>query len=325
MPSPQLTVDVHLRPDERRALLLDDARQGLSSTPKTLSPVWFYDERGSRLFEEITRLREYYLTRAERRLLDRRGREIADLAGADTLVELGSGTSEKTRLLLAAMADEGSLRRYVPLDVDESTLRASAAGLLGEHPGVDVHGVVGDFRLHARDLPADGRRLVAFLGSTIGNLDRRERAAFLDGLHAALAVEDHLLLGVDLAKEPERLVAAYDDAQGVTAAFNRNALRNLGRETGTTLDETLFDHEAAWIPEDGWIEMRLRSRVDHVVTLPALGMTVAFRRGEHIRTEISTKFTVEGIRQELEGAGFAVGQEWVDEEGYLLVLACPSH
>jgi L-histidine Nalpha-methyltransferase len=319
--SAQLTVDVHLSPAERRALLLADVRHGLTTLPKALSPVWFYDERGSRLFDEITRLPEYHLTRAERRLLDRHARDIARLVGADTLVELGSGTSDKTRLLLAAMADEGVLRRYVPLDVDEVTLREAAQRLLEEHAGLDVHAVVGDFHAHLGALPSGGRRLVAFLGSTIGNLTPRQRSHFLAELRESLDADDRLLLGVDLVKSPERLVAAYDDAQGITAEFNRNALRHLARVTGASIDVTLFDHVAHWDDENQWIEMRLRCRADHVVVLPAVGVAAGFERGEHVRTEISAKFTAAGIADELAAAGFAVEHQWADHEGYLLLLA----
>jgi L-histidine N-alpha-methyltransferase len=320
---PQLTVEVHLQPADRRAMLLADARQGLTASPKSLSPVWFYDERGSNLFDQITRLPEYYLTRAERRLLAAHAAETAATASADTLIELGSGISDKTRVLLDAMGAEGSLRRYVPLDVDETTLRGTAERLVEERGDLDVNAVVGDFATHLdRSLPGE-RRLVAFLGSTIGNLTPRERHRFLSDLDCSLRGSDRLLLGVDLVKDPARLVAAYDDARGVTAAFNRNALRVLGRETGAALDEALFDHVAVWDDENSWIEMRLCAKVDHVCMLPALDMAVAFERGEHVRTEISAKFTPDGIGRELNDAGFVVERQWADDAGYLLILARP--
>ncbi|HEY4397100.1 MAG TPA: L-histidine N(alpha)-methyltransferase, partial [Acidimicrobiia bacterium] len=201
-----------------------DARAGLTASPKVLPPKWFYDAEGSRLFDEITRLSEYYPTRIEREILTARAGDIAAATSADTLVELGSGTSEKTRLLLDALSAHGSLRRFVPFDVSEPTLRDAAHAIELEYPGVDVHAVVGDFEHHLDRLPRDGTRLVAFLGSTIGNLDPDGRARFYRSLASGLVPGDALLLGTDLVKDTRRLVAAYDDAAGVTAAFNRNVL-----------------------------------------------------------------------------------------------------
>src|SRR4029079_16304473 len=220
-------VDVHLEPDSMVRALEADVRAGLSAAPKTLPPKWFYDDRGSELFDEITRLPEYYPTRAERSILRDRADAIAKATGADTLVELGSGTSDKTRILLDAFADAGTLRRFVPFDVSEETLRSAASAIAREYDDIDVHAVVGDFEHHLDEIPTGGRRVVAFLGSTIGNFAPEERAKVLAAVASALAAGDSLLVGTDLVKDVDRLVAAYDDAAGVTAEFNRNVLRVL--------------------------------------------------------------------------------------------------
>jgi dimethylhistidine N-methyltransferase len=316
-----LTVDVHLVPEERRRALERDVREGLTATPKSLPPVWFYDERGSVLFDEITRLPEYYLTRAERSILTRHARDIVAAAGADTLVELGSGTSEKTRLLLDAMADDGRLRRFVPFDVSEEVLRSAAHDIAARY-GVEVVAVVGDFHRHLDEIPRDGRRLVAFLGSTIGNLDRRARRRFFADLDAAMDHDDRLLLGTDLVKPRERLRAAYDDASGVTAAFNRNVLSVLDRELGADFDPDAFDHVAVWNERESWIEMRLRSRRDQVVTIGDLDLEVRFARGEDLLTEISAKFTPDGVRGELWDAGFVTEATWTDAAGDFQLSLC---
>lgn len=323
MATSQLTVEVLLTPADRRRLLLDDARRGLTARPKALSPLWFYDEAGSALFDQITRLPEYYLTRAERRLLAANADAIAGAARADTLVELGSGTSDKTHLLLDAMSCTGLLERYAPLDVSEQTLVTAADDLATRHPTLDIHGVVGDFHRHLGSLPAGRRRLVAFLGSTIGNLGPAQRRRFLFDLDCALGCHDHLLVGVDLVKDPAGLVAAYDDATGVTAAFNRNALRVLNAELGAQFSPELFDHVAVWDEHDQWVEMRLRASTDHTVRVEALDLDVRFERGEELRTEISAKFTPDGIARELADAGFVVEETWEDPGQFMLVLARP--
>src|SRR3954468_12603445 len=268
-----VTLDVHLEPDDTARALAADVRAGLGATPKTLPPKWFYDDRGSELFDEITRLPEYYPTRTERSILVEHARDVAELTKADTLVELGSGTSEKTRLLLDAFRDAGTLERFVPFDVSDQTRAAAAAAVAREYDGVHVHAVVGDFEHHLGELPGGGTRLVAFLGSTIGNLAPGPRAQFLADLAASLAPGDALLLGTDLVKDVGRLVAAYDDAAGVTAAFNLNVLRVIDRELGADFDLDAFEHVAAWDPDQEWIEMRLRSRVDQLATIPALDLS----------------------------------------------------
>jgi L-histidine N-alpha-methyltransferase len=307
-----ITVDVHLGPDDTARALEADVRAGLAAAPKTLPPKWFYDDRGSELFDEITRLPEYYPTRTERSILVARARDVAELTKADTLVELGSGTSEKTRLLLDALRDAGTLERFVPFDVSEQTLRNAAAAVAREYLGVRVHAVVGDFEHHLGDLPGGGTRLVAFLGSTIGNLAPGPRAQFLADLAATLAPGDALLLGTDLVKDVDRLVAAYDDAAGVTAAFNRNVLSVLDRELDADFDPDAFEHVARWDARAEWIEMRLRARRGQTVHLRDLGLTVEFAAGEELRTEISAKFRREGVERELAAAGFQLAEWWTD-------------
>jgi len=302
-----------------------DARAGLTASPKVLPPKWFYDEEGCRLFDEITRLPEYYPTRTERAILARYAGDIATRTSADTLVELGSGTSEKTRLLLDALSAHGSLRRFVPFDVSEPTLRYAARSIEGEYPGVDVHAVVGDFERHLDRIPAGGTRLVAFLGSTIGNLDPDGRARFYRSLAAGLAPDDTLLLGTDLVKDPKRLVAAYDDAAGVTAAFNRNVLSVLNRELDADFAPERFEHVARWDPEQEWIEMRLRSQGAQPVRVHELDLQVEFADGEEMRTEISAKFRRERVEAELAAAGLALASWWTDPGGdFALSLSTPS-
>ena len=321
--NPMLTVDVHLAPNARRTCLERDVRAGLTAPNKVLPPVWFYDERGSLLFDEITRLPEYYLTRAERAILETHAKQIVAAAPADTLVELGSGTSEKTRLLLDAMAAGGSLHRFVPFDVSEEILRAAAADINGAY-GIDVCAVVGDFHEHLEEIPAGGRRIVAFLGSTIGNFTPDERRRFLFDLDSVLGFGDWLLLGTDLVKDRDRLRAAYNDSAGVTAEFNRNVLCVLNAELGADFDPTLFDHKAIWNEEHRWIEMRLRSSVDQTVRIDELDMTVQFARGEELLTEISSKFTPAQIEEELWQSGFVVEETWTDRsEDFQLTLARP--
>jgi L-histidine N-alpha-methyltransferase len=317
------TIVVHLAPEDWSRDLADAARRSLADEPPWIEPVWFYDQRGSELFDEITRLPEYYPTRAERALLERHAAEIAAL-GLGAVVELGSGTSDKTRVLLDAMAATGGLGRYVGFDVSEETLRSAVVDLCARYPGVTVEGVVGDFHRHLGEIPGDGGRLVAFLGSTIGNLRPHERRRFLFDLDCALDRTDRLLLGIDLVKDPSRLVAAYDDAAGVTAAFNRNALTVLNRELGTDFDPALFEHVALWDAENSWIEMRLRATEPTEVKVPGLTSSVTFATGDDIRTEISAKFTVDAMVDELWSSGFVVERSWIAPgDEFALLLAQP--
>ncbi|MGW6912433.1 L-histidine N(alpha)-methyltransferase [Kitasatospora sp. NPDC054939] len=295
--------------------LRHDVQHGLTSDPKALPPKWFYDARGSELFEEITRLPEYYPTRAEREILTARAGEIAAATRARTLVELGSGSSEKTRLLLDALRDLGTLAAYVPVDVSESALAGAGKAVAAEYPGLAVHALLADFTAGLELPDADGPRVVAFLGGTLGNLLPAERAAFLRGLRGALAPGDSLLLGTDLVKDPAVLVAAYDDAAGVTAEFNKNVLDVLNRELAADFDPAMFQHVAVWDAEQEWIEMRLRSLRAQTVKIPALDLPVHFDAGEEMRTEVSAKFRRERVAQELAAAGLRLDHWWTDEAG----------
>nr|WP_203988570.1 L-histidine N(alpha)-methyltransferase [Sphaerisporangium rufum] len=315
------TVD-HLGARYLRRALARDARAGLTAEPKRLPPKWFYDAAGSELYTRITRLPEYYPARREAAILRGAATEIARLSGAETLVELGSGTSEKTGVLLAALEAAGTLRAYSPVDVDAVTLSAAAGRIAAAHPSIAVWAVCADFERHLARLPRLGRRLVAFLGGTVGNLDEAPRAAFLAALRGTLAPGDGLLLGADLVKDPARLVAAYDDAAGVTAAFNRNVLRVLNQELGADFEPEAFDHVARYDTRRHRIEMRLRAARAMRVRLPALALRVAFRAGEEMRTEISAKFDRRGLTGELCRAGFAVTRWYTDPAGdFAVVLA----
>jgi L-histidine Nalpha-methyltransferase len=309
-----LTLERRLPDDFLATSLRADARSGLTAVPKVLPPKWFYDAQGSELFEKITQLPEYYPTRAERAILAERAAEIATLSRAATLVELGSGSSEKTRLLLSALRDTGTLRRYVGVDVSESAVLAAGTALIRDYRGLSVDAVVTDFEAHL-GLPGtdvSGRRLVAFLGSTIGNLLPAQRREFLSRVRSALGEGDAFLLGTDLVKDVPTLLAAYDDASGVTAAFNKNVLSVLNSELGADFDQDAFEHVAAWDSDAEWIEMRLRSTVDQTVRVPAIGLSVDFAEGELMRTEVSAKFRREGVVAELAAAGFELASWWTD-------------
>ena len=317
-----MRIDIHLDADDLREALLTDARTGLTATPKRLPPKYFYDKRGSDLFERITELPEYYPTRAEREVLTERAADIARITGAKTLVELGSGSSEKTRLLLDALHRRGTLARFVPFDVSESALRAAARATDAEYPDLDVHAIVGDFTVHLDRIPGGDGRLVAFLGGTIGNLEPVERARFLTSLRRVVGPGEWLLLGTDLVKDTATLLAAYDDSAGVTAEFNRNVLLVLNRELDADFDPADFAHVALWDAGEEWIEMRLRAGRDLVVRVPALDLQVPFAAGEELHTEISAKFRREGVAAELTRAGFGPVQWWTDAAGrFALSLA----
>jgi len=318
------TIDVHLSADEVRSQMRTDALQGLQGDEKSIPPVWFYDERGSRLFEEITQLPEYYPTRAERALLEAHAPAIAELSKADTLVELGAGACDKTRVLLTALQETGMLSRYVPFDVSDDFVRSAVTALSREYDALDIHVVIGDFHQHLGEIPSEGRRMIAFLGGTIGNLDPAQRARFLFDLNCTMSSDDSLLLGTDLVKDPSRLVAAYDDAAGVTADFNRNVLRVLNEQLGGNFDPDNFRHVALWNEQQQWIEMRLRAEAAAEVSLADAGITVRFDEGEDLLTEISAKFTPERVARELSEAGFVVEEMWGAEDGeFLLSLAHP--
>jgi L-histidine N-alpha-methyltransferase len=318
----ELTIDVHIGPADIADALRCDAADGLTASPKTLPPKWFYDLRGSLLFDEITRLPEYYPTRREREILDREAMSIAARSGATTLIELGSGTSEKTLLLLDALDSTGMLERFVPFDVSEQVLLDASGAINARYPSVAVHAVVGDFERHLSELPQGGNRMVAFLGGTIGNLDPAAREVFLADVAGQLDPGDTLLLGTDLVKDERRLVDAYDDAAGVTAEFNRNVLHVLNRELRADFDPDRFAHEARWNAGEAWIEMWLRATEPQVVKLPEIDLVVEFEAGEAMRTEISAKFTRERVETELTRAGFALDRWMTDAAGdFALSLA----
>jgi L-histidine Nalpha-methyltransferase len=310
-----LTLSNHLAADSAYEALCRDVRAGLQSSPKSLPPKWFYDSVGSDLFDQITRLPEYYPTRAEAEILQTRAAEIASVTGADTLVELGSGTSEKTRILLNALRNGGTLRRFVPFDVDATILSAASTAIQREYPGVEIAAVCGDFEEHLSEIPGGGRRLFAFLGSTIGNLNRGPRAEFLAALASVLRPGDSLLLGTDLVKDAGRLVAAYDDSAGVTAQFNRNVLEVVNRELDADFDIEAFRHVARWNSDEERMEMSLRAERPQQVHVAALDLTIVFAAGEELHTEVSCKFRPDGVTAELAKAGLRRTRWWTDAAG----------
>ncbi|EHR51030.1 putative methyltransferase [Saccharomonospora marina XMU15] len=311
----QRQLDVRGSTEDVTEALREDVREGLSARQKWLPSKWFYDARGSELFERITELPEYYPTRSEREVLGREAAAVASVTSARTLVELGSGSSEKTRLLLDGLREHGTLTEFVPLDVSASALSEAADAIAADYPGLVVHGVVGDFTEHLGLLPGERPRLVAFLGGTIGNLTPADRAKFLRSVRDVLSEGEWLLLGTDLVKDAETLVRAYDDAAGVTAEFNRNVLRVLNARLGADFDPTAFEHVSYWDEDNEWIEMRLRARAETRVRIPGADLEVTFAEGEHVRTEISAKFRREGVRAELAEAGFELARWWTDERG----------
>jgi L-histidine Nalpha-methyltransferase len=313
-----VVVRSYLGPGDERALG-DDVLDGLTKPFKELPPKHFYDARGGELFDRITELPEYYPTRAERAILARRGAAAIASLGAGELVELGSGTATKTRLLLRALHDAGTLRRFVPLDVTEGLVRSTAEELVDELPGLRVHGIVGDFERHLGHVPSRlaGPRVVAFLGGTIGNFTPGSRRRFLRRIARLLrpGSSDRLLLGTDLVKDVAMLEAAYNDAQGVTAEFNRNVLHVINRELDADFDVEDFEHVAFYDREREWIEMRLRAQRRMDVRIAALDLDVAFTAREEMRTEISTKFTPERLRGDLAAAGLRPVEVMTDRDG----------
>jgi L-histidine N-alpha-methyltransferase len=310
-----LSLSNYLAADSAAQALRRDVRDGLTQTPKSLPPKWFYDSVGSDLFDQITRLPEYYPTRAEAQILRARSAEIAAASGADTLVELGSGTSEKTRMLLDALRDSGALRRFIPFDVDATVLNAAGSAIGREYPGIEIDAVCGDFEEHLGKIPRVGRRLVVFLGSTIGNLTGGPRTEFLSTLADTLQPGDSLLLGTDLVKDTDRLVRAYDDSAGVTAQFNRNVLAVVNRELEADFDLDAFDHVAKWNSDEERIEMWLRASTAQRVRVGALGLSVDFAAGEEMLTEVSCKFRPDGVQAELAAAGLRRTHWWTDPAG----------
>ena len=314
-------LDVHVLPDEGNGGFADAVALGLTSQPKVLPPTYFYDARGSELFEQITELPEYYQTRTERALLEELAPELATLELSE-LVELGAGSARKTEVLIAELSATAPLR-YVAFDVDPHTLLDTCSRVAARYPDVALHGVAGDFGSDLGAIPpAAGRRLVAFLGGTIGNLLPEERAPFLTGLAELTDRGDLLLIGTDLAGDAARIEPAYDDAQGVTAEFNLNLLRRINDELGADFDVTGFAHVARYVPEQRWIEMHLRSLRDQVVEIPSLSVTAQFAADEEMQTEISCKFTRDEVEEMYAAAGFALRRWFADARGwYALSLA----
>jgi len=320
-----LTVEFHHLGLDKRQALIEDVRIGLSRSPKELPPRWFYDDHGSELFEQITELPEYYQTRTEAAILRANARDIAWRACPNAIVELGAGASTKTRVLIDAARTEAKLERFVPFDVSDGIVQRAARELLHEFPGLTIHAVIGDFSDHLDRIPRYGRQLVVFLGGTIGNFFPEERRRFLSEVRQLLEDGDHFLLGVDLVKDPAELVPAYDDAQGVTAAFNLNVLSVVNRELDADFDLSAFAHVARWNAEEEWIEMHLRSLRNQQVRIPAADMTVRFAEGELMRTEISAKFTRPRLEQDFASAGLRLDQWYTDEHHrFALALARPA-
>jgi len=314
-----IVIESHLDGAEGRSLA-EDVLDGLTRPFKELPPKHFYDARGAQLFDQICELPEYYPTRCERTILSEHADELAELTGAVELVELGSGTAAKTRVLLDALSAAGTLERYVPVDVTESMVRECAESLTMEYPGLQVHGVIGDFERHLEHVPpAQGPRIVAFLGGTIGNFLPGSRRRFLREITRLLGPEDHLLMGTDLVKDPRVLEAAYDDSQGVTAEFNRNVLVVLNRELQADFDPQDFDHVALFDTEHEWIEMRLRARREVSATVRGLDLPVHFDTGEELRTEISAKFTPERVEGDLAAAGLEL-VNWLTDPDDLFAM-----
>jgi L-histidine N-alpha-methyltransferase len=319
-----ITIAIHTFGRDARADLVADVREGLGHRPRTLSPRWFYDERGSELFEAITELPEYYQTRTEATILAAAAGEVVAAVRPEAMVELGAGSAAKTRLLIeAGLRDR--LTCFVPFDISEAFLQQTARRLATDFPGLSVYAVVGDFAAHLEQVPRQGRQLVVFLGSTIGNLDDEPRRTFLGEVRRLLHPGDAFLLGVDLVKPERELVAAYDDADGVTAEFNLNVLRVLNRELGATFDLAAFEHVALFNRERSRIEMHLRSLRAQRVDIPGADMVVDFDPGEMLRTEISVKFTREAIERELRESGL-VPSRWFTDRGerFALCLSAPG-
>jgi L-histidine N-alpha-methyltransferase len=319
---PLLRIEPHLDEAAHRSQLAADVRRGLTAAAKRLPPKYFYDDRGSRLFDAICDLPEYYLTRTEHALLAAIADEVIAVAAPTQLVELGSGTSRKTRRLLDALVVAQPHPWYVPIDVNETMLRGSALALRAAYPSLGVHGLVADFEHGLPPLPRAARRLVAYLGSSIGNFVPPSDARFLRGVAARLQAGDRLLLGVDLVKDVAVLEAAYDDAAGVTAEFNRNVLRVINRELDADFAPERFEHVARYEAGAAQIEMYLRASGAQRVRVGALGLQLDFAAGEMIHTESSRKFTRQSVDGMLRAGGFRLAQWFASpDDAFALGLA----
>jgi L-histidine Nalpha-methyltransferase len=321
----QITIESHLPEDGALAGLAEDVREGLSSPFKELPPKYFYDERGSELFERITELDEYYPTRAERTILEARAEEIVTAAAPTTLIELGSGAAAKTRRLLDAISATGRLETYVPVDISEEITRRVAEELVGEYDALRVHGVICDYETHLERIPREEGALIAFLGGTIGNFRPGPRRSFLARIATLMYPGDRFLLGTDLVKDRRTLELAYNDPAGVTSEFNKNVLHVLNRELGANFEPELFEHVAFWDADNCWIDIRLRSLAEQFIDLKELDMRSHFARSEEMRTEISTKFTRERLEASYADAGLEIVEWWTDPDDlYALSLAKPA-
>jgi L-histidine N-alpha-methyltransferase len=317
-------IEVDLPDGGALAGMAEVVREGLSCPFKELPPKFFYDERGSELFEQITELEEYYPTRCEREILRSQAAAIVAAARPRTLIELGSGAAAKSRVLLDAMREAGTLERFVPVDISEEITRRVAGELVGEYPGLVVEGIVCDYETHLERIPRPEGALIAFLGGTIGNFRPGPRRSFLARIATLMYPGDRFLLGTDLVKDAATLEAAYNDAAGVTAAFNKNVLDVLNRELEANFDPDAFEHVAFWDPDNEWIDIRLRALTEQFVDLRALDMRAHFSRNEEMRTEISTKFTRERIESSYADAGLELLEWWTDaDDRYALSLARP--
>jgi L-histidine Nalpha-methyltransferase len=322
----RVTIDVNLPPGGPLSGMAADVRAGLTRPFKELSPRYFYDERGSELFEQITELEEYYPTRCEREILESEADSICVAANRPaSLIELGSGSARKTRVLLDAMRQASCLDAYCPVDISEEITRDTADAIASEYEGISVHGLVCDFEFDLERVPVEGPRVIALLGGTVGNFGPHQRASFLRRICNLLGPEDRFLLGTDLVKDPATLEAAYNDSLGVTAEFNKNVLAVLNRELGADFELDSFEHVARWDPENLWVDIRLRSLANQVVNFESLEMLVPFAAGEEMRTEISTKFLRPGLEGIYAEAGLELTDWWTDPDGlYALSLARPA-
>jgi L-histidine Nalpha-methyltransferase len=321
----QIEIEVHLPEGGAWAGMAEDVREGLSNPFKEIPPKYFYDDRGSKLFEAITELPEYYPTRAERSILLREAEGIVAAAQPTTLIELGSGAAAKTRCLLDAMSAAGSLETYVPVDISEEITRRVAVELVGEYDGLRVRGMVCDYETHLERVPREEGALIAFLGGTIGNFKPAGRRSFLARIATLMYPGDRFLLGTDLVKDVEMLEAAYNDSAGITAEFNKNVVHVLNRELCADLDADGFEHVAFWDAENEWIDIRLRSLAEQFSDVRALDMRVHFSRNEEMRTEISTKFTRERLEASYADAGLELTDWWTDPDAlFALSLARPA-
>jgi L-histidine Nalpha-methyltransferase len=317
---PRIRIDVLVDDAHRRAEFYEATFWSLRATPRELPASWLYDERGSILFDEITRLPEYYPTNAERAILAAHAAEIAELTKGRTLVELGAGTSEKTLLLLDALSAAGTLERFVPLDVSDDILRRSAEAIAERYPTISVHGIVGDFERDLAALPPGEGRVIAFLGSTIGNLYPERRATLLEAIAAALEPGDSFLLGIDLVKDPAVIERAYNDTQGITEQFVRNGLTHANRELRADFVQERFAFDAHWDAEREWMDIGFNALETHTVHFAELEVEFSLAEGERLRVEVSSKFRREGIEAELAAASLSVTSWWTDEASRFAVL-----